>query len=40
MDRHGADMTHARSLTPSRAGEKHNLTMEQMAQPEEPATVQ
>jgi hypothetical protein len=39
MDRHGADMT-ILGLEARRAGEKHDLTMEQMAQPEEPATVQ
>jgi hypothetical protein len=39
MDRHGADMT-LLGIEARRAGEKHDLTMEQMAQPEEPATVQ
>ncbi|MCK1430894.1 portal protein [Bradyrhizobium sp. 87] len=39
MDRHGADMT-LLGIDTRRAGEKHDLTMEQMAQPEEPATVQ
>jgi hypothetical protein len=39
MDRHGADMT-LLGIEANRAGEKHDLTMEQMAQPEEPATVQ
>lgn len=38
MDRHGADMT-LLGIEASRAGEKHDLTMEQMAQPE-PASVQ
>lgn len=38
MDRHGADMT-ILGLDAARAGEKHDLSMEQMAQPE-PATVQ
>jgi hypothetical protein len=40
MDRHSVDMAE-RGINAYRAGEKHDLTMEQMAQPqEEPATVQ
>jgi hypothetical protein len=33
MDRHGADMT-IMGIEANRAGEQHDLTMEQMAQPE------
>lgn len=39
MDRHSADMT-ILGLEANRAGEKHDLSMEQMAQPREPASVQ